>query len=314
MNKLYNIVFYTKEEIIIKEILIPLKDGKNIYTRYYNNNNKQTLLYLHGGPGASCSSFQYCAYKLSKYMNVVLIDERGVLRSDKIEKGEKCDIDMLVEDCESVRSFLKINKFIVVGQSFGGFIALLYAIKYPNSVEKVIFENPSFDFTDSIKSIQSKAIEILENKEQNRLANYLKNNINSIDDIRDFIDKWSEVSEEIRNEVYHLKKYDEYTEEQKNLLKVDIDYDERWQYSAIHFNKIINDENTYKNIIGLIKKLKRKSLLICGEFDPVFSVGHIKYYEDNIVNGKVAIVKNCGHFIHTDSADEYIEIVRDFVE
>lgn len=31
----------------MKEILIPMPDGKKIYTKIYNNGNKRTLLYLH---------------------------------------------------------------------------------------------------------------------------------------------------------------------------------------------------------------------------------------------------------------------------
>ncbi|RII36458.1 alpha/beta hydrolase [Clostridium chromiireducens] len=293
----------------MEEIFIPMQDGKRIYTRIYNNNYKQTVLYLHGGPGASCSTFQYAAYKLSKYINVVLIDQRGVLRSDKLEKEDKCNINMLIDDCESIRKFLDIQKFIVIGHSFGGFLALLYSIRYPNSVEKVIFENPSFDFIDSIKLIQSKAINILEKDCDHKLLE----NIKDIDDVKQFIYKWLETPEEIRNQVYYLKPYEEYSQEKKNIMKVDVDSDERWQYSFIHFDKIIKDKNTYKNIIKLIPDLSCKSLLICGEYDPVLSKKYINYYKCNSASGEVFIVKDCGHFIHTEKVGEYLKKILGFV-
>lgn len=298
----------------MKEMLIPLIDEKNIYARYYDNKHNHTLLYLHGGPGASSSSFQYCAHKLSKYMNVILIDERGVLRSDKIEAHEKCTVNMLIDDCESVRRYLNIDKLIILGHSFGGFIALQYANKYPTSVEKIIFENPTFDFIESIKSIQSKVIKALLEAGQDILVDNLKFDVINDEDVRKFMSKFGEIPEKIRSEAYHLKSNEEYEEEQKRFLEVKVDSNERWSYATTHFENITQDINAYKNISGLISKLKCPSLLICGEFDPVFTKDSIKKYKEDASMGKVVIVENCGHFIHTDKCDTYVKIIGDFTE
>ena len=51
-----------------------------------------------------------------------------------------------------------------------------------------------------------------------------------------------------------------------------------------------------------------------GEFDPILSDEYREYYIDNIPKGNIITVNECGHFIHTDKVDEYVDIIRDFID
>lgn len=83
------------------EKLFQLKDGKKVFIRYYNQLiNAEMILYLHEGPGDNCENFNYAAYLLSKNFNIVMFDQRGVLKSDRVEKNEPLSVQMLVDDCE----------------------------------------------------------------------------------------------------------------------------------------------------------------------------------------------------------------------
>ncbi|HCW53920.1 MAG TPA: hypothetical protein DG753_09315 [Clostridium sp.] len=105
---------------------------------------------------------------------------------------------------------------------------MLYANTYPRSVENIVFENPSLYFKESMKSIQNKLVDVLL---KNSLHEYVENisfSINNEEDIKVFINELTQIPEDIRNEVYHIAKYSDYTEEQKELMKVTLDSDERW--------------------------------------------------------------------------------------
>jgi len=108
------------------------------------------MLYLHGGPGASCYGFMvWQGELLSRSCFVVGMDQRGVLRSDPLADGERITEQHLVDDCETVREALEIPRWTVLGHSFGGRIALRYACPHPERVVAVIFENPCWDFDDT---------------------------------------------------------------------------------------------------------------------------------------------------------------------
>lgn len=106
------------------------------------------LLFLHGGPGNSCYGFMtWQGDLLARRRFVVGMDQRGVLRSDPLD-GPLTE-QLLVEDCEAVREALGIARWTVLGQSFGGRIALRYACAHPDRVAAVMFENPCWDFDDT---------------------------------------------------------------------------------------------------------------------------------------------------------------------
>ncbi len=107
------------------------------------------VLYLHGGPGISCYSFMlWQGPLLSRTCLLVGMDQRGVLRSDALTDGGLTD-DALVADCEAVREALGIERWTVLGHSFGGRVALQYATRHPGRVTAVVFENPCWDFAET---------------------------------------------------------------------------------------------------------------------------------------------------------------------
>lgn len=61
--------------------------GKKIWYEIYGAEHSDALLYLHGGPGASCLDFEKQAKALGQKIEVVVFDQLGVLRSDAGSKG-----------------------------------------------------------------------------------------------------------------------------------------------------------------------------------------------------------------------------------
>lgn len=118
----------------------------DLYVEHLGQAHQEALLYLHGGPGASCLDFSvYQAKELSKRIRVISMDQRGVLRSDPIEEDEPFGLDDLIRDCEALRQMLGITQWSVLGHSFGGYVALAYAFEHLEAVKKVMYEAPSFD-------------------------------------------------------------------------------------------------------------------------------------------------------------------------
>ena len=128
--------------------------GKGIYVEVSGPAEAPVLLYLHGGPGAGSYDFTtYQRERLSRYLRLVVIDQRGVLRSDTLAEDEALRLQDIIEDCEALRKHLGVKRWSVLGHSFGGYVAVRYALTYPKSVEKLLLENPTFDLASSQRSL-----------------------------------------------------------------------------------------------------------------------------------------------------------------
>ena len=71
------------------------------------------LLLLHGGPGADHSDFLPALQPLARRCQLVLIDERGSGRSERLEDPKGYTLNHMVKDIERVRRHLKLPRLVV---------------------------------------------------------------------------------------------------------------------------------------------------------------------------------------------------------
>ena len=96
------------------------------------------LLILHGGPGASHDYFLPYLLPLARTNRVVLIDERGSGKSEKLEDPKGYTVENMVEDVEAVRQRLGLGRINLLGHSYGGVLAEAYALKYQANLARLI--------------------------------------------------------------------------------------------------------------------------------------------------------------------------------
>jgi proline iminopeptidase len=101
------------------------------------------LLIINGGPGMNSGGFSFIAEELSKLgYQTITYDQRGTGKST-VAKADNNSItmDLMVSDMENLRKHLKIEKWSILGHSFGGVMAAYYATKHPETIEKIIFSS-----------------------------------------------------------------------------------------------------------------------------------------------------------------------------
>ncbi len=103
---------------------------------------KPTLLLLHGGPGYDHSSFKPVFSQLADIAQIVYYDHRGHGRSSRVAPAQ-WTLDHFADDVVRLCAALGIVKPIVLGQSFGGFVAQRYIARHPGHAAKVILSSTS---------------------------------------------------------------------------------------------------------------------------------------------------------------------------
>jgi proline iminopeptidase len=129
--------------------LAPYRNGTiavdEMHTLFYqeygqepSNKNALTGLFLHGGPGAGCSPNHARFMDASKY-RIVLLDQRGSGQSTPLGEVQKNTLLHLVQDCETLRKELGIDRWdLLLGGSWGSTLALAYAQEFPHSVRSLV--------------------------------------------------------------------------------------------------------------------------------------------------------------------------------
>lgn len=103
--------------------------------------DKPTLLLLHGGPGMDHSSFRPYFDRFADTHQVVYLDHRGNGRSDQRKEPSGWDLDTWADDVVRFCDALDITKPVVVGNSFGGFVAVRYAARHPDQAAKLVLSS-----------------------------------------------------------------------------------------------------------------------------------------------------------------------------
>ena len=103
---------------------------------------KPTLLLLHGGPGYDHSGFKPAFSRLADVAQIVYYDHRGHGRSDR-RPPQEWTLDTFADDVVRLCDALGISKPMVLGQSFGGFVAQRYIARHPDHPAKVVLSSTS---------------------------------------------------------------------------------------------------------------------------------------------------------------------------
>ncbi len=111
-----------------------------IYYRTFGSGTP--ILIINGGPGMNSDGFADLAKKLSEKNQTIIYDQRGTGRS-KLIKTDASTISMklMADDLEVLREHLKIDKWILLGHSFGGMLASYYATLYPEHIQAIILSS-----------------------------------------------------------------------------------------------------------------------------------------------------------------------------
>ncbi|MEC0178331.1 alpha/beta hydrolase [Paenibacillus favisporus] len=289
--------------------------GTCLFVEDFGDPRHPALLYLHGGPGASCMDFVSTqARTLSERLRVIAIDQRGVLRSDAIKENEPFGIQDIIEDCEHLRGELGIEQWTVLGHSFGGHAALLYAHQYPEHVKKVIYEAPAFDTRRSMKSLLQKALVLFEQENREEAAAECKKFIDGSFTTYELWQQWIRIGNLLgssRERIYFHKvdpaEYD-------NLFDPSVATPENWRKSQIHANKLVEEGRFFTNLLPMLPQVMQPSLLLHGVYDPICCEEQLQAFREHCPNGEVAVFENSAHFPRIEEPAKYTRELILFIE
>ena len=116
---------------------LAVSDLHSIYYEQCGNPKGKPVVFLHGGPGGGIEPRHRCFFDPQAY-RIILFDQRGCGRSTPFASLVDNTTDHLVQDIETLREHLGIDKWQVFGGSWGSTLALAYAQKHRERVTEMV--------------------------------------------------------------------------------------------------------------------------------------------------------------------------------
>lgn len=274
----------------------------NGYIHYYIKGKGEPIVLLQGGPGFSSFYMRSIADSLNNNL-CVLIDFEGTGRSQKRKPDSSwVSPEKIVSDIEQVRQKLEIDKWTVIGHSYGTHFGLLYGCKYPSVIKKIIllaFIGTNNNFQryagDNINSRLSETdLESLDKIDKDTL-------LNSFD-------------KEFKTQSILLKAYFFDRSKVIPFLK-NVPNDE----NAFYFNDLFNyaywkNPNFWKwDISNKALALEKPIVIIQGRQDFV-NDGNQSLFNSKAKNSKLFYIEQSGHFTWLEKPTSFFSIMRKIIE
>ena len=139
----------------IKMIKINTPKGDfKVWTKRVGNNPTKKVLLLHGGPGMTHEIYEcFDGYFPQENIEYYYYDQLGSYYSDQPDDLSLWDLPRFVEEVEQVRIALGLDKdnFYLYGQSWGGILAMEYALKYQDNLKGLVISNMMASIPDYMK-------------------------------------------------------------------------------------------------------------------------------------------------------------------
>ena len=293
--------------------MIPISTPKgefNVWTKRVGNNPRIKVLLLHGGPGATHELYEcfdgYLPYEGIEY---IYYDQLGSYYSDQPSDNELWTIERFVDEVEQVRKAFDLNSdnFFLLGQSWGGLLAMEYAFAHQENLKGVIISNMMSD----VKAYNEYAKKVL----GPQMPKEVLDEVLEMEDNEDF--------ENPRYEELLMKHH--YTD---HVLRMPL---EKWPNSITrtfdHLNPEVYVYMQGPSEFGIIEKatlhdwnrsedlskIKVPTLTIGGTYDTM-DPKHMEWMADEVQNGRYLHCPDGSHLSQYDDQKIYIEGVVKFLK
>lgn len=133
--------------------------GHQIFYRLFGQGN-ETLVGLHGGPGADHRYLLRLGELAGGNLQVLLYDQLGSRLSDRPDDASLWTVLRFVEELETIRQSLNLGRMHLLGQSWGGMLALQYTLDHPEGVKSLILSNIGSSTAEIVRGMNQRRLEL----------------------------------------------------------------------------------------------------------------------------------------------------------
>ena len=254
---------------------------------------RPALFLLHGGPGGDHASFKTSSAALRDVAQLVYVDHRGCGRSSP---GDPVlyTLDSNIDDLDALREHLGLGRISVLGSSYGGMVALGYALRYPERLANLVLvcTAPSYRFMEDARQHVARH----GTPDQIRVCQRLwDGNFESLDQLREFY--------EIMGPMYSTTyKPEEFEAGWRRGLR-----------SYVALNRGFGDFLRTFDFTERLHEIRCPTLVLAAAHDWICAPRHSQIIAERIPRAHLKVFANSGHMLTSDENAAYLQAVRGFL-
>ncbi len=268
-------------------------NGNRLLVEVLGPEDGPVLVAHHGAPGLSSHAEPRDSFgRLADTFRVVVFDARG---SGQSEGNPPFSHDQWAADVEALREWLGAERIIMAGGSYGGFISMEYAIRYPDRVSALVLRDTSADH-ENLKAARTNAenntrVDIDWVKFHRIMSGRVRDN----DDLRDC---WREI----------LPLYDHVYDPEAVERKVE----QTWYRYETHNHGFAVNMPQY-DIKAQLPAIDCPTLVTVGRSDWITPVHHSEVIAALVPRAELVVFEKSGHSPQVEEAELWTKTVRDFL-
>ncbi len=266
------------------------------------------IVLINGGPGGTHHGFHPWFGRASEFARVIYYDQRGCGLSDYEPGTDGYSVEQAVEDLEALRQALELDTFVLMGFSYGGFLAQYYTTHYPEKVAGLVLVGASPGISADLG--RSRQGEFMSQEERARMQE-VRNQLQEMAPGRG----WSD-PELLALIVYnnHIngdwKRQHYYKPPPERMAQIAL-YE--WVQDG-NFNSIIGQSAGRVDLTGAFSANPIPTLIMEGEWDLTWGPEKRQALAANHPNGRMVTFEQAGHSIFNEDADGFFTALQDFVQ
>ena len=268
-------------------------DGVALFPEEDRMVERPTIFVIHGGPGGDHSGYKALLSPLASVAQLLYLDLRGQGRSARGNR-DNYTLDNNVQDLEALRCHLGLEKIGLLGNSYGGMVALSYAIRYPHNVSLLIpvVATASFEFIEKAKERISACGT---QKQQEVVEKLFAGAFKDEDEVKEYYD--------VMGPLYSMT-YD--GERAKRGSQRGIRSVEALNYA---FSTFLREYDIRAGLSDIICP----TLVIAGRHDWICPPEFSEEIANSIPQAQLSIFEKSGHAVMNDETERFLQVVREFI-
>jgi proline-specific peptidase len=287
----------------IKEGFIPFRGYKTWYrvVGEQEEPGKYPLLCLHGGPGASWDYLEPLEAMTATGRRVVFYDQLGCGNSDEPHNPSMYTVDLYVEEIDAVRRTLGLDGIHILGQSWGGMLAMEYALTQPKGLICLILADTAASLPQWAAEARHLVSELPEEVQQT-LQKHLEAGTTDSPEYREAYRVFS------RRHIFGLEPKPEYLARMANKPGDEV-YHAMWGVSEIHITGTLKDWD----ITARLGEIHTPTLILCGRYDEATPVLAETIHKE-MHGSELVVFEKSAHFPHIEETERYLKVLSGFLD
>ena len=283
----------------LKKGLVAVNNGEIFYEE---EGHGIPIVLISGGPGGTHHGFHPYFSQINDFARVIYYDQRGTGKSSKDDTGKTYTIKQAIEDLESLRKTLKIDKWAVLGWSYGGLLGQCYALTYPERVIGLVLVASSHGLYESITKSERENL-FISQEERDAIARIKNQSVEG---------KITPAQSAYNQYLAGDWKRQSYCKPAKEDFIRTMLYG--WN-PAPGFEELMRAEENKINLEGKFDDFKIPTLIIEAKWDLLWwNSDRAELMCENHPNGKVEIFEKSGHKIFADEPKKFFSLLKKFLK